>query len=98
MPVSFQFKDRETKKAISIADIDNAIAAFEGVTPHEEYAYSFDKYGWIGIAVLLRSGGTVIDQDGLSDFLANTDTDFTQVERDCMNKFFIEDYEFHAWR
>ena len=98
MPVNFQFKDIETKEPASIAEIDDKIADFEEVTPHETQAYLFDKYGWLGIAILMRSGGSVITPGALSNFLAHSEQDFTQRERDCMEKFFILDYEFHAWR
>lgn len=96
MPVSFQFSDKVTHDGISISRIDDEIAEYINQPINEKYALYFDEYGSLGISILLKSSGSVVDEDSFNDYFDSHPELIEYI--DSAREFLLDRYRFSAWR
>lgn len=96
MPVSVEFRSRETGKVVPVSRVDDQIREYWGEPPSEDrFSPWYSALGMTAIAISYR--GDKVDEDGLENYLAERDHTEADVET-FYREFLLTRFEVSAYR
>jgi hypothetical protein len=91
---SFHTKDN---KAVSLNEVDNAVCAYWGIEPNDEFfSDKFNSLTTIGIISARSEKGTVTPET-FQNWLDNRRGAWTEKDLEFFREFLLDRYVFRAW-